>query len=353
MKNGTCFSYTTMEQLVKEEKTYFRYSVRYEFESGRTLGEAVQNLRKVFGDKFSENTCRRWYKRFNHGNMSVNDNERSGRPKAQEYTVYERLIGENKRLTLKELALMTSTHYSTASRAMKKMGKVWKYGVWIPHELTTEMMEVRTRVCNSLLGRNSISPILNSIVTGDEKWVLYVNPKRRRQWVNRGEQGDPDPKPSLHPKKIMLCVWWCSKGIVHYEFLPSRQTVTAEVYCSQLQRVKDSLAEKFPEFGQVLFLHDNARPHVARLTQQKLVDLGWEILPHPPYSPDLAPTDYHLFRSLQNFLGGQSFENLEHIENAVLTFFRNKEASFYERGIEHLVERWEHVAENGGSYYGN
>ncbi|EFN78228.1 Histone-lysine N-methyltransferase SETMAR, partial [Harpegnathos saltator] len=47
---------------------------------------------------------------------------------------------------------------------------------------------------------------------------------------------------------------------------------------------------------------DNARPHTSIVTRQKFRELGWEVLMHPPYSPDLAPSDYHLFLSLQNFL---------------------------------------------------
>ena len=46
-----------------------------------------------------------------------------------------------------------------------------------------------------------------------------------------------------------------------------------------------------------IMLHDNARPHVARLTLQKLTGLGYETLLHPPYSPGPSPTNYnHIFK---------------------------------------------------------
>ncbi|KAF2351785.1 EGF-like domain [Trinorchestia longiramus] len=72
------------------------------------------------------------------------------------------------------------------------------------------------------------------------------------------------------------------------------------------------LSEKRPALvnrrGPIL-LHDNVRPHVARMTVQKLTELGYETLPHPPYSPDLSPTDYHLFKHLSAFLDGKTFRS--------------------------------------------
>ena len=61
---------------------------------------------------------------------------------------------------------------------------------------------------------------------------------------------------------------------------------------------------------------------------------------HPPYSPDLAPSDYHLFRSLQNFLNGKTFGNDEAIKSHLVQFFAYKGQKFYERAILNLPGRW-------------
>jgi transposase len=52
----------------------------------------------------------------------------------------------------------------------------------------------------------------------------------------------------------------------------------------------------------VILQHDNARPHTANMIKAAIQELDWEILPHPPYSPELALSDYQLFRSLSNNL---------------------------------------------------
>jgi len=59
----------------------------------------------------------------------------------------------------------------------------------------------------------------------------------------------------------------------------------------------------------VLFLHDNAPAHRTHATQKKLAYLGFQCLDHPPYSPDLAPSDYHLFLGLKKQLKGRHFSS--------------------------------------------
>jgi hypothetical protein len=56
-------------------------------------------------------------------------------------------------------------------------------------------------------------------------------------------------------------------------------------------------------------------------------ELDWEILPHPPYSPNLAPSDYHLFRSLSNNLHGVSFNNNTELQNWTTSSQPNQQIS--------------------------
>jgi transposase len=98
------------------------------------------------------------------------------------------------------------------------------------------------------------------------------------------------------------------------------------------------------------FLHDNARPHTSKMTKKKLEDLDWEVLPHAPYSPDKAPSDFHLFRSLKNWLKGRRFEIRNEVRMGVQAFFEFKDVELYKRGINGLVDRWEQIIAHDGDY---
>ena len=148
------------------------------------------------------------------------------------------------------------------------------------------------------------------IVTGDEKWCFYVNMKQRKEWLSPDKQETPRAKQDLHLRKTMLCVWWDWEGIIHYKLLERNQTLNAELYVQQMHRLNEAIQRKRPNrrYG-VLLQHDNARSHTANMTKAPIQELEWEVLPHPPYSPDLAPSDFHLFPSLSNALRDVSFNN--------------------------------------------
>uniref|UniRef100_A0A0N5C1N5 Histone-lysine N-methyltransferase SETMAR n=1 Tax=Strongyloides papillosus TaxID=174720 RepID=A0A0N5C1N5_STREA len=100
-----------------------------------------------------------------------------------------------------------------------------------------------------------------------------------------------------------------------------------------------------------ILLHDNAKPHVSRITVQKLTELGYETLPHSPYSPDLSPTDYHLFKELELYLRQKKFSKSDDLKNDVLEFLDSRDRSFYSNGINKLVSRWQQCVDCNGTYF--
>lgn len=329
-----------------------RHAILYEFDLGHTAAQASRNLHLVFGeDALSERRCQEWFQRFSSGDRSVEDKPRSGAPSRVDSDQLLSLIKADPRQSTRELAKTLGCHYSTVDRLLNQNGVVCRYGNWIPHALSEKDRTIRADMCTELLSRKRRMDWLDQIVTGDEKWVVYVNHSRKRQWIPATSKPQPEPKPNLHPRKVMLSIWWDVRGVIHFEFLPRGATITASSYCQQLQRLSHDIQLLRPQLKKIYFLHDNARPHIAKITRKKLIDLGWELLPHPPYSPDLAPTDYHLFRALEHHLRDKQYDDQEHLKTDLDTFFKSKPPEFYAEGIRSLPTRWRQVIDNDGAYY--
>ena len=105
---------------------------------------------------------------------------------------------------------------------------------------------------------------------------------------------------------------------MYYELLRPGETVTGDRY-RQLIKLNQTLKQKRSEWGdrthRVILLHDNARPRDAESVNTYLENIKWDVLPHAPYSPDLAFSDYYLFRSMQHGLPEQHFNSYEEIKN--------------------------------------
>ncbi|EYC04318.1 hypothetical protein Y032_0088g2138 [Ancylostoma ceylanicum] len=138
--------------------------------------------------------------------------------------------------------------------------------------------------------------------------------------------------------------------MLYWELLPSEHTVSAEVYSYQLQKLADAIRLERWKIDHVVLLHDNARPHVAKLTRQKIAKFGWEVLPHSAYSPGLAPSDYLSFRTLKLHLGQKKFDNQIQLENEISSFFDSQLPQFWTSEIGRLVKRWTYVLDHGGDY---
>ncbi|GBN54278.1 Histone-lysine N-methyltransferase SETMAR [Araneus ventricosus] len=128
--------------------------------------------------------------------------------------------------------------------------------------------------------------------------------------------------------------------------------INSNRYCGTLRKLRRAIQNRsrgMLSAGIVLF-HDNSRPHSAAASQELLDEFGWEIFDHPPYSPDLAPSDFHLSLKLKEFLGGKRFGSDEELENAVTTWLNKLAAEEHDMGILKLIDRYDKCLNVGGDY---
>ena len=110
---------------------------------------------------------------------------------------------------------------------------------------------------------------------------------------------------------------------MYYELL-SRCTINTDIYCQQLRRLANAIQEKRPtRLREVMLLDDNALSHSAYLTKNTIQELRWEVIPHPPYSPDLAPSHFTFSTLYRTTFKELSFRMKTYSEHGLLTSTQN------------------------------
>ncbi|UYV60659.1 hypothetical protein LAZ67_1001772 [Cordylochernes scorpioides] len=218
---------------------------------------------------------------------------------------------------------------------------------WIPHFLNLDQKLNRIWVSKALLKRyeEEGDHFLDQIVTGDESWCYHYDPSTKRASMEWKRGDSPRPKKIRSQRsagKVLLTIFWDVDGPICLDFLSSRQRMNSDLYCDILvNKLKPGIRNK--RRGKlskgVLFLHDNARPHASCKTVFTIIKLGFEVLEHPAYSPDLAPSDYFLFGLLKKELKGKRFDSDEDVQKVVQDFFHTLPKSAYKEGIFKLPEQ--------------
>ena len=189
----------------------------------------------------------------------------------------------------------------------------------------------------------------------NKKWILYDNQQwQPTQWLYWEEASKHFPKPKLHHKKVMVTVEWSAAHLIHYSFLIPSKTITSQKYVQQIDETHWKLQHLQPALANrkgPILLQDNAQAHITQPLLQKLNKLGYEVLPHPPCSPDFSPTDYHFIKHLDTFLQRKCIHSQQEAENAFHEFVKSWSMDFYATGINKLIFLWQKCVAGNDFYF--
>jgi len=203
------------------------------------------------------------------------------------------------------------------------------------------MKERRVDACQELLRRYEADgeAFLQRIVTGDETWVHFSEPERKRQSMEWRHTSSPKPKKVRMQRsagKVMLTFFWDYNRPILEHYMPRGSTVTSATYSNLLrENLKPALRQKrrgFLTMG-VCLLHDNARPHTATATVWTIEELQFECIPHPLYSPDFAPVAFHVSSPLKDALSRTRFRDNDEVRSAVHEWLRTRPKEFFPHRI--------------------
>ncbi|UYV62581.1 hypothetical protein LAZ67_2001179 [Cordylochernes scorpioides] len=183
------------------------------------------------------------------------------------------------------------------------------------HLATHQQRETRLSIYKDLIETaNNDSDFLKTIVTGDETWYFLFYPQTKKQSLEWHTPSSPRKKKVRLDKskgKVMLVVFFDYQGLVYYEFIKEGVSINKQAYKEILVRLRDAIRRKrnqLFESKQWKLLHDNAPAHRAIIVQDYLAKHSVSVLPHPPYSPYIAPCDF-FFPKLKMTLKGRRFSS--------------------------------------------
>ena len=138
----------------------------------------------------------------------------------------------------------------------------------------------------------------------DESWIYCYDPETKRQscqWKNVGSPGPKKARQSKSTHKLMMIPFFDTTGMIYMHWVPTGQTVNKEYYVELLREFRKRFCRRFKS-GQWHFYQDNVPVHNSVLVTDYLTKMGIKTVSHPPYRPDIAPSDLCLFPKLKENL---------------------------------------------------
>ena len=362
------YSYILTDKMVGK-KSAFAAQIRAYIKNRCFLGigpkEIFHEICSIYGPcELSYASVTRWCKKFASGITSLQDAPCGHRKKTatgpQMVEKVREIVSADARFTVREIARKVGISIGAVHSILRKHLKMNKITArWIPHLLTEEQKRLRVKTAKSLL---KMYPKYNNrlfanIVTGDETWVHFYEPKRKHEnkiWATKHMKRPCIAKRTMSVRKVMYAIFFTNQGPAIQIAVPKGKSVNSKFYRGVvLKKLKKYFKRRRPATGLsgVRLLHDNASSHKAAivrdfLRQEKVVEL-----PHPPYSPDLAPCDYFLFPRLKKYLTGRKYKTRKDLGSAIFQCLKGIPRNDYENAFKNWIKRLKMCIAHGGEYF--
>jgi len=338
-----------------------RYYIFVSWKDGRDATKIHEGLVNAEGEHaLSLSTVRRWIAKFKDGETQVDDRPRSGRPREavtqEKIAKVKELVTNDRHITTQILEDEIGISHDRIVHILHNELDLHKVcAKWIPHKLSADHKEKRVEISKQLL--EVLEKGYNNIITGDETWMYFFtvsSKESNKVWLEKGENRPQIVRTAQNSKKRMFCFFYTVDGVIARIVVEKGKTVNGELYRNQI------LPEVFSNFMKkrgrstvrdVMLHHDNAAPHKAAVVTEYLREERVKLLPHPPYSPDLAPCDFYLFPKIKKELGGRSFDNVENLSRAIQAIVENVPKEEYYKSFDSWRNRLKKCIEVEGEYF--
>lgn len=345
------------EMLHDTSDVELRGVIHYHYLRGSSASTCHTEMQRAYSSRTPVlRTIQKWYRAFAAGKSDLEDKPRSGRPKHLFLSEPIRsLLQDQPALSTRALAsALSSTPQTVKSILVETLGYRKLSTHWIPHVPTPEILRQRCQIAETMLTilLQAESTGFRYVYTGDESW-FYLSTASDSMWVPPESAAPSAATPTIKSEKIMVTIFWSTAGFSVVEALPKDDHLTAQYLIDKIFRpLEHNIAEgcKCVHRHRIYIHMDNARVHTAKIVKDFLSSSFFRGLPQPPYSPDIAPSDFYLFGMLKTKLQGRTFrtsgELMSAIRHQLSQISHDELCSVYQNWIVRLRQ----VIDSGGQY---
>lgn len=344
------------------EKVPYRFYIRTRSLLGINATTIHEELTTAYGaHAISYTTVQRWSKYFRNGNMELEDELREGRPVSkttkENIDLVRRIIDEDPHSSYEDIEEETELSHGTVHKIIHEYLQMQKISSrWVPHELTPEQKSLRVQICKENLKKfQQDTWRLCDILTGDETWIYYRQIGRKVSnacWKSKDEDPGTVVSRQQSEPKMLFSIFFKSNGPMLVHGVDQGDTVDRFYYIHNcLEPVIKEIKKQRPLTGThgIKLLHDGASIHSAQEVKNFLKQEGVNLMPHPPYSPDLSPCDYWLNGYIKQHL--QDKTSAKSLFSSVSKIVFDIPPKEYKKTFDKLIERMILCIENKGDYF--
>jgi transposase len=340
----------------KEVRIRDRTIVEVLFKLKYDLPSMQKTIPEMYGKQGpSRNTIKKVYDELMNGTFHLCDPVHEGK-KLDPVLIQnvEKVVSDEPHAGLREIARRVKSNKDSVNRCLiGPLKRKKKHLKWVPHTLNATQKKERVKIATDMLKilKEDEENDFANIITGDESWFWYRY-DHEAVWATAGEAAPERPKQGLGCEKVMIWTFWGVNVTPVFVDLPKGETMTAKVF---EKLVLDKLIPVEVEKGTSqtdLILHfDNAACHKARLISDRIERAKLRVMPQPPYSPDLAPSDFFLFGYLKRRLRGKCCKTAEDLVREAKKIMDNIPKTTRLRVFRTWMWRLETVIANEVDYY--
>jgi [histone H3]-lysine36 N-dimethyltransferase SETMAR len=344
------------------DKLSIRSYIKTRLLLGLTATQIYEELTAAYGqDVVSYSTVAHWVHRFSSGREWLEDDPRHGRPitvvTQQNIDAVKGLVKDDPHISIDYIADILDISHGSVDTILKQHLKLKKISSrWVPHKLTQQQRQQRVDICIENLQKfESGAWRLGDIITGDESWFYHRKIKSKQEskaWLSKGQHPPTEVRRQQFEKKTMFVIFFMTTGPLLIHQLPSGTFINALYYRDEcLKSLVRKLHKKRPSSttNGIKLHHDNARPHMNDIVFDYLQEEKIKVMAHPPYSPDLAPSDFWLFNYLKRSLG--TYPDATSLGKAITKELNSISIQEYQKTFQKWIQRMKFCIEHHGDYF--